>query len=377
MFEALAPFVHVPVPAVVAGRARLAAFAAAGLPRGDGRCVGRLVFLADVLRRRLERNAVRETAERAVGALNQVQTAVGASRRGIVLHENRAPSRGLEQRAVHVALEVSEPVALMPAREFPSGIRGPAQRRRTQRRHVVETIAAINVHVLRNRPETVRRIDVSLHCRMVVGAPGARAAFDLLHLHAQVVNVGPFAVSQVPEQAAADHVEYHHLVTAVAHVLEHHAVHAGLLGDFHHLPHFVYRRRQRHFDQGVLAGLHRLHGHGFVPAPGRGDDDGIDIVPFEQAAIGIVPAGVVSGFGLTGFRDGIARIGQRHRIGIAHGPHGCAVHAEQQAQMGHAPGARADQSHANRVESGRHKIDHRAGAGRPGFIRRSGRSPRQ
>ena len=60
------------------------------------------------------------------------------------------------------------------------------------------------------------------------------------------------------EESVSHHFEYHHLVCAVAAVLENDAMLASSLGGIHQVPAFLQRGGGRHFDGGMFAVLHHV-----------------------------------------------------------------------------------------------------------------------
>ena len=63
--------------------------------------------------------------------------------------------------------------------------------RRGHRRQIIEAVAAVDAHVLRHRPQPVRGVEVAVALHVVPGPPGAGAVLDLVHLAAEVVEIGP------------------------------------------------------------------------------------------------------------------------------------------------------------------------------------------
>ena len=155
--------------------------------------------------------------------------------------------------------------------------------------------AAVDVHVLRDRAETVRRVEIPVAVFVMRRSPHTGAALGVVHLFAEVVDVGGLAVSELAEEALAAHVEHHELFASVANVLHHHAVSSAALLRFDEAPAFVDRHRRRHLDERVLAGLHGVHGHRCVPSPRCRDHDDVEVGALEHAAVVLVTARVLVG----------------------------------------------------------------------------------
>ncbi len=169
---------------------------------------------------------------------------------------------------------------------------------------MVEEIAAVDVHALRNGAEPVGGVEIGIAADRMVETPKAFAAvgeFD----GAEVVEVAAFGGGQVAEQTLAGHVQHHQLNTVVAAVFEHDAVLAGRFGGFHQLPAFLHSDGGGHLSEGVFTVLHRLDAHRDVPFPRRGDVDGVEVRLRAEAFEVEFTLGVASGARLAGLFDGV------------------------------------------------------------------------
>ena len=234
-----------------------------------------------------ERHAQRIVCQNAARAGDQVDAAVGARAGGVMLHQDGAPAVGADQRAVHVA----QPVARLGLRAVFAVL---LRRRLTDaeliaadRGEELETVAAVDVHVLADRAEAVRRIGVAGVLLRPFKPPLALIAVLVVFAqlaHAKVMDVGSLAMHQVTQNAFPAEIQGQHLVVPVAAVFQHHAVAARLFRSVDQLPALLQRHGGRHFDRRVLAALHRIDRHRRVPQPGRADVDQIDLAGFAQRA---------------------------------------------------------------------------------------------
>ena len=131
----------------------------------------------------------------------------------------------------------------------------------------------------------MRGIHVAVALGVVIGSPGTSAAFHLLHLSAQFVDVGGFSVQQVANDALAHHVQVHEFLTSVVDVFHHHAVLPGFFGGIHDFPEFLDGDGHRHFHKGVGAHLHHVAGNTAVPFPAGADDDGVRLDFLHHALV--------------------------------------------------------------------------------------------
>ena len=139
---------------------------------------------------------------------------------------------------------------------------------RPHRHHVVEAVAAVDVHRERYGPEPVRGIGVARVPLLLLKPPRRRLRVRLrVHVLGAVVDVPALAVHDVAENAALRQVEHQHLVLAIDAVLEHHAGDARLLARLHILPAFVDLQRSRHLHKRHLAVPHRTYTWFQMPIP--------------------------------------------------------------------------------------------------------------
>src|SRR6202034_2141463 len=136
---------------------------------------------------------------------------------------------------VHVAAEI----ALLPSRIawlqviFAVSVKSPLGR--AHRSHVRKPVAALDAHVIRDRSEAVRGIQIAV-AQSVLGAAPQPLAGVGEKFSAQVVDVSALAVQQLTKLASVNHAQDERLVVAVAAVLENHAMAACLLRGAHNLP---------------------------------------------------------------------------------------------------------------------------------------------
>jgi len=72
-------------------------------------------------------------------------------------------------------------------------------------------------------------------------------------------------------------------------------VSAGFLAGVDQLPELVDGQGHRDFDKGVLAGVHGVDTLRAVPAPGRGDEHGVNVVVLKQTLVVVFAGGVEFG----------------------------------------------------------------------------------
>ena len=106
------------------------------------------------------------------------------------------------------------------------------------------------------------------------------------------MDVGALAMLEVAEEALALEVQDEELFFAVAGVLEDRAVALVFFRGVDDIPALVDRQAAVHFDEGVLAELHRADGHRLVPFPGCGDVDDVDVIPGDHFFPGVLVAAV-------------------------------------------------------------------------------------
>ena len=212
------------------------------------------------------------------------------------------------------------------------------------------------------------RVEVAVAPDVVVGAPRAGAALHLLHLAAQVVNVGRLAVQQLADDALTDHVEVEQFLPPVAHVLHVHAVAGGLLGRVHELPHLVEGDGDRRLDEHVGAGLHGGHAHGRVGLPGGGDDDHVRLHLGEHRPVEVRVAEVELRFVTLGhdallgpLGEVLVEVADRNDLG--------ALDRRELRRVAAAAGAHADHGDADLRDLRRGEVAHVLRAGPAGRCR--------
>ena len=105
------------------------------------------------------------------------------------------------------------------------------------------------------------------------------------YLPAAVMDVRALAVDEFAQHPEFAEIERQKLLFAVAAVLKLHAVDAAFLRRLHELVALFKIHRGGHFDENVLAGLHRLDGDGDVGVPRRAVVDGVHIFATAKPAV--------------------------------------------------------------------------------------------
>ena len=119
----------------------------------------------------VKEKARRVVAEDALRALNQVDAVVRARRADVVLQHDGAPAGSL----YHAGVVIAAPIDLFPLRVacrhmiFAVGFQ--AEMRRTHRHQIIEAVAAIDVHVVSDRAEAMRRVEVGVAPRVMRSPP--------------------------------------------------------------------------------------------------------------------------------------------------------------------------------------------------------------
>ncbi len=229
----------------------------------------------------LDVDALGPALEEALRPLHDVDAAVWPRQVGVVDEVDRFAQRRANERRVHVAQRVRLPAARIVRLERFLIKLEPA-RRAAHGDEILQAIAAIDVHALRDRTESVRGIEIAVAPHRVRAAPQAFAVRRELHA-AQVVQIAALAVQNLSEQPAPDEIETEHLRPVVAAILHHHAVAEMFLRVFDELPALVERDGGGHLGGRVLARFHRGDTHGHVPFPRRGGEDEIEIFGLAQA----------------------------------------------------------------------------------------------
>ena len=158
---------------------------------------------------------------------------------------------------------------------------------RLQRNEIVETVAAVDVHVLADGAETMRRILVALVLDIPLQAPVVVISTLLGRLVAErpeVVDVRALAMHQLAKYPLAAEVEREHLAFAVAAVLELHAMAFRAFARLDERPAILEIHRRGHFDEDVLAVFHRLEGDRNMHVPAGRVVDHVDAAPSAHLA---------------------------------------------------------------------------------------------
>src|ERR1022692_2972923 len=111
--------------------------------------------------------------ERALCTRDRVEAAVRSWVDHVMLEKNRAASLGFYDAGVHVTADVPFGALRVPVSEVRFHIRAQRSLGRTHRNHVVEPVAAMDVHVMGHRAQSVRRIQIAIALDMGKTAPQA------------------------------------------------------------------------------------------------------------------------------------------------------------------------------------------------------------
>src|SRR5579859_3790794 len=123
-----------------------------------------------------------------LGSRDQINPIVGMRRRHRMFHRNRQSIRGLDERSIHVARDVSLfPLRIAGSNVIFAVLIQPALWR-THRYDMTKTVAALHAHVVGHRSQPVSRIEISVAQRVLGAAP---KSFTCIReqLLAQIVNV--------------------------------------------------------------------------------------------------------------------------------------------------------------------------------------------
>jgi hypothetical protein len=191
--------------------------------------------------------------------------------------DDRLAELGLDEARVDVAEDVTLFRLRRVRPERRHGVFMEAARRGAQRDEIIEGIAAVDVHALGHRPETVRRIEVAVEL-LGPGPPPQPLAFARELDAAEVMEVAGLAVEDLAEDAFADEIERHELDPVVAAVLHHLAVLLVLFGRFDQGPTVLDRHGRRHLGRGVLAVAHGRQANRHMPLPRRRRHDQVEVL---------------------------------------------------------------------------------------------------
>src|SRR5258705_54241 len=209
--------------------------------------------------------ALKQTAR----ALDDVDPAVRAWEVRVVADADGSPVCRLDQADVHV----TQDVLLLPLwgalGEMLAGVQLQSPGGGARRDQRGEAIAAIDVHAVGDRTQSVRRVEIAVAFHRMRAAPQPLTFAAELY-RTQVVHVPALGVQDFAEHALADHVEDHHLHPAVVAVLHHDAVLPVLLGVLDESPAVIHGVGGGHLGGGVLAIAHRRETDRDVPFPRRG-----------------------------------------------------------------------------------------------------------
>ena len=248
-------------------------------------------------------DARRVVLEDALRSLDRVEPRVRPRIRHVVLQQDRAPPRRLDQRRVQVAGDV----LLLPLRVGAVlhrliAVQGEPAFLGAHRHQVLEAVAPVNVEVPGYRSEAMGGIQVGVVARVPGAAPQPFVAV-LEQDVAQVVQVRGRAVQRLAEHAGVHQAIHQHLVVAVVAVLELQAVPAVLLARVDERPQVLERHRERAFARYVLPGLEGGEHHRHVPLPRGGRVDEVDVVALHQLFEGVVAVGMERGHRCSGVGD--------------------------------------------------------------------------
>ena len=99
----------------------------------------------------IDEDARRIISECALRARDQVEAAVRSRINDVMLQQNRAALLGLNNARIHVAANVLFGTLRVPVCEVRFDIRAQRGFARTHRNHVIKPVAAMDVHVMRDR----------------------------------------------------------------------------------------------------------------------------------------------------------------------------------------------------------------------------------
>ena len=241
----------------------------------------------------VDRQSVRVAGEGRQRAAEEVDARIGARAGVVVLDDDGAAELGLHDRRAHVAVDELLVARTVAVRLQAFAELGESELRRRDRDGELEGVAAADAHILGDGAEPVGGVEVALQERRITAAPVAagieetRAGFAAL-----VMDVGAFAVLQVAEEALALQVQDEEFLFAVAAVLEDRAMALVFFGGVDDIPALVDRQAAVHFDEGVLAELHRPDGHRLVPFPRGGDIHDVEVIARDQFLPGVLVAAV-------------------------------------------------------------------------------------
>ena len=282
-------------------------------------------------------------------------------------HVDRLSVHRLDEGDVHVAEHV---VRRLPRVGVGKVLGRPllqSARGRAHRHQVGELVAAVDVHDVRDRTESVGRVEVRVTLGRVPPAPVPLVVRSELD-GAQIVEVAALRVQDLTQESLLRDVEDHHLGTVVVAVLHHDAVLLLRLGDLDQPPAVLERVGGRHLGRGVLAVLHRRHADRDVPLPRRRREDQVQILLGAQALEVALPAGVEGGRSATGLRHPRRRLLRALGHDVADRLDLDALDADEVADVSTALQAHSDESDADDVHG-------RRGEGRRGRGRETGRNP--
>ena len=127
-----------------------------------------------------------------------------------MLQKNGAALYGLDDAGVHVTADIFFRALRVALREIRFHIRAQRGLARTHRNHVIEPVAAMDVHVMRDRAQSVRRIQIAIALHVRKSAPQA-FPFTRSQNAAQVVEICRLAMRDFAEHSVPHHAQDHHL----------------------------------------------------------------------------------------------------------------------------------------------------------------------
>ena len=319
----------------------------------------------------LDINPVRVFVRDALRALHEVDPAVRPGQVRVVDQDDRFAELGFDQAGVHVAeheilLGLRRTGAEMLERVFvqPAG-------RAAHRHEVIERVAAVDVHALRDRPQAVRGIEVAVDLFRPRPPPKSLAIVAELDA-AEVVQIAGLGMLDFAQEAFPHQVQHHQFDAVVAAVFHHLAMLAGLFGELDEFPAVVEGHRGGHLGRRVLAGSHRGLANGHVPLPGRGGHHEVEFLILAHAFEVGRAVRVARRLGLAGLDDGVLRTLDVAGHDVAYGLHLDAVDPQIIPQMVRAHAAHADEAHADPLD--RIDLELRAGFAGGLFIGGAGRA---
>src|SRR5579872_4212694 len=159
----------------------------------------------------IQENTWRKIGEYTLRAGDRIETAVRPWVDHIMLQKNRAAHLGFDDAGVHVATDIlfgALRISFRKVRLYISAQRGLG---RTHRHHIVKPVSAMDVHVMGDGAESVRRIQmaIALHVRK---PPPQAFPFARGQNAPKIVEIRRLSMRDLTEESIPHHAQNHHLV---------------------------------------------------------------------------------------------------------------------------------------------------------------------